>query len=1520
MFQAKLRGWRRLAAGLVLVPGLTGLGADALGLLGRAAAQDRPAARTEEVRDLMRQAREAMDAHNYGLARELAQKARALGAPAAFYDDSPDDLLAEVSRKSGGKMPAPAAAAATRPMTQDPKALTALAKSALDAGDLDRAQDLATQAQAHEGSVRWGFFDDTPRTVLRDVQKARGRRDRDAADKLLAEARFLYEKQAPTKTERANNLMMAEEKAKQAASLHGSYSMWDFGDRPADIVADCRKARDKEKLAAVRTGDTDAPVAKKNSYGNRRILPDDGGRPAILPASATRPMDGPKTADIAGRKKAAVALMQEGKALEVGGHYAEARKKYVEASRLNASFGKDEDTPEGELSRLNVAVQRKINSKLDEARSCIDRKDATAAQAHVDEAHQLCLSMGLDASCVVEVQMMLKPKGPMPVIRTGGRPTDDGPMPLIRTGTKPTDDTPMPIIRTGTKPADGTPMPIIRTGKRPMDDTADLKPAGSDDIKLIPPAVTDKAAAKPDGAADLPPLPPVPDVKVEADATKPPMAIEAPAAVKMPIIRNGDGGQQLLETARTELKKGATDSAKKIAIEILSGSYACKDEAAALLQSIETKEAEQKIATAKRAFDNGMEAYHTHNYAQALAIFKQIDGTLLPAEARKRLSDMIVAAAAKEQEMADAAAARTGGEKLPAAPRPAAGVPDLPVIGPAPVVRTWSDSMLKQQEALAQVEFQRLRSKALKVESEATQRFGRGETDAALQDLQNFTAEVKASNLEPAKQNLICRPIEARMERLRILKHQTDFLTKESRDRRNFRAELTHEALDKEKKHEEVAQLLKQANKLMEDHKYKEAYAKIQMAQSLDPDDASLNGQMMMAERMYRMMENKRTDKSQEEFNWNRMSEWHDYPNVTDKDPLRLTDDKDYRDRMRNRGPGSIGLPRLRSEGDKAIERKMSTPVDVSFKGTSLDAVVEHLHTMTAINFDLDLRSLKEGNVDPKQPITADLKGVSLKSALTVICQQAGLKHLVQNETIRITTPKGAAGQQMVKSIPVGDLVVPAPNYGATPGLTLSETLRMAAESAFGMNSKMGGSSLKTPANGLSGGTGVGSTADGSDVPNRLRNTPREGGASSNTGPANGTLERELIRLITQTIKPDSWQAMGGEGTIEYYPLGLALVINQSPEVIEEVERLLESLRRLQDLEVSIEVKVVSLSELFYERIGVDFSMGIPTNAQPVGGPQTGTNIGGRFNRNFSGNVIGLQAPGLATPDLDIPIRATSFQHAIPPFGGYSNTLQEGGIALGMAFLSDIQVQMFLEAAQGDSRTNVMQAPKLTALNGTSASMTVGDYQFFVTGITPVVVNGQLVFTPQNVPFLVGQTQPIPPNASIQNGLLNFTPTAPQTPGLGLFIQPVVSADRRFVRLNIQQSFTNLISGIQSVPVTTIITPQFENGGTGQPVPFTTFLQQPRFSNLDTQTVVVVPDGGTVVMGGLKWMTEGRNEFGPPVLSKIPYLNRLFKNVAYGREGRSVLIMVTPRVIINREEQERQTGVREDELIGFVGP
>jgi type II secretory pathway component GspD/PulD (secretin) len=1542
VFQAKLRGWRRLAAGLVLVPGLTGLGADALGLVGRAAGQDRPAAdnRADEARDLMRRAREAYDAQNYGLARELAEKARALRAPAAFYDDKPDDLLGDMGKKPAGRTPA--AAASARPTPADPKVLTTLSKQALEAGDLDKAQDLATQAQASAGNVRWGMFDDTPSSILKDVAKARARRDHDTAIRLMTEARQLIDRQTASRNERAANLTAAEEKARQAAGLNPSFSMWDFGDRPGDLLNDARKAREKEKLVAVRGESDDVPKAmpKRTGWktGDKAAKADE---PPAKPADPTR-------------KKAAIALMQEAKSLEVGRHYVEAKKKYVEAARLNVTFAKDEDSPESELARLNVAAQRRINALAEEARSCLERKDANAARVQLDEAHALATGMGLDASVVVELRASLKPATQV----AQGDAKTESVGPLIHNGWKSEGDkgdkgdSPAPIIRTGRKPVTGDKAPEIKTAGGDEPPIAPIPPAVPETGSIIKPIPA--APAKPMTAdAALPPLPMVPDTSNQADATKPPVVAapiirtrenpgpsnQAEATMPpvvggpiiktrenpgpFPVIRSGtkvqeaDKGQEMLRAARAELKKGDPEAARKIAIDLINGPYdkGCQDEAKAILASADTKQAEQKIADAKRAFEKAQEVWVTGNRSQALAIFKQIDGALLTGTDRKVMASYVAAAEAEE------AKRQVTTEKLPTAPKTPAGIPDLPPTkpAPAPMPRTGADNLIQQQDALAQVEFQRLRTKALRVESEATARFGRGETDEALMDLQNLITEVKASKLEPNKQAMLCRPVEARMDRLRILKHQTDFLTKESRRSRDFKAEMTHEALDKEKKHEEVAKLMKEANKLGEEHKYKEAYAKLQMAQTLDPDDASVNGAAQMAKQLLRQAEVRHADQGQEDFNYQRMNEWHNYgPGVTDRDPLKWSDDKDYRNSVLKRGPGSINVIRNRSESEKSIERKLSTPISVNFKATALDAVVDQLHVMTSINFDLDLRRLKDENIDSKQPITTDLNNVSLKSALDIICRQAGLRHTIENEAIRISTAKGLAGRQTVKSLSVGDLVIPAANSVNRPGMSLADELRDAADSAYGRMRTPSNSTPRPGPGGLPNGTSAG-TGSLPGIPGRLRNiTPEEGGVHTNGNAEGGTLERELIRLITSTIKPDSWAEMGGEGTIEYYPLGMALVINQSPEVIEEVERLLESLRKLQDLEVSIEVKVVSLAETFFERIGVDFSMGIPTNAKPVGGPATGTTVFSTSNRNFSGNVIGLQTPGVPTPDLDIPIRATSFPRAVPPFGGFNNSFADGGISLGLAFLSDIQVQMFLEAAQGDTRTNVMQAPKLTALNGTAASMTVGDFQFFLTGIQVASVAGQLVFTPQNVPYAVGITQPIPPNASIQNGLLNFTPTAPQTPGLGLFIQPVVSADRRFVRLNIQQSFTNLISGTQQIPITTIITPVFENGGQGQPVPFTQFLQQPRFSNLETQTVVVVPDGGTVVMGGLKYMTEGRNEFGPPVLSKIPYLNRLFKNVAYGREGRSILIMVTPRVIINREEQERQTGVREDDFVGLV--
>jgi type II secretory pathway component GspD/PulD (secretin) len=352
----------------------------------------------------------------------------------------------------------------------------------------------------------------------------------------------------------------------------------------------------------------------------------------------------------------------------------------------------------------------------------------------------------------------------------------------------------------------------------------------------------------------------------------------------------------------------------------------------------------------------------------------------------------------------------------------------------------------------------------------------------------------------------------------------------------------------------------------------------------------------------------------------------------------------------------------------------------------------------------------------------------------------------------------------------------------------------------------------------------------------------------------------------------------------------MALVVNQTLEVQEEVAALLQSLRRLQDLEIAIEMRLVNVSEAFFERMGLDFDINIKTphsrgESNLLSGQFTPF---GNVNRNLGvKNLIsGLTPAGTLTPDLNVPIKNSSYDFSVPPFGGFPGTIgQDGGLSLGLAFLNDIQVFMFLEAASGDRRTNVMQAPKITMFNGQVATMTIADNQFFLTDVQIAVPNNgnQLFFVPNQAPYPLG---------------VNITVSA------------VVSADRRFVRINLNPNLTNLASATVPLFPVQIVVPQFFDGpGSGtstntQPSIFQMFFQQPAFTTITMTTTVNVPDGGTVLMGGLKTLSESRNEFGPPILSKIPYLNRLFRNIGYGRESQSLMIMVTPRIIINEEEEQ----------------
>jgi len=173
-------------------------------------------------------------------------------------------------------------------------------------------------------------------------------------------------------------------------------------------------------------------------------------------------------------------------------------------------------------------------------------------------------------------------------------------------------------------------------------------------------------------------------------------------------------------------------------------------------------------------------------------------------------------------------------------------------------------------------------------------------------------------------------------------------------------------------------------------------------------------------------------------------------------------------------------------------------------------------------------------------------------------------------------------------------------------------------------------------------------------------------------------------------------------------------VVSQTQEVHEEIVDLLEQLRKLQDLQVTIEVRFITLEDDFFERIGVDFNFEIPTSIDrrtkssdkrgrvvppmSVPPPISTTSQGVARNVTTPNTKLGAQAVTVGVgisqsvsrrheyslhPEHLRLCRAT-VRRLDPTMGG----------TLDFAILSDIQAYFFIQAIHGDNRSNILQAPR----------------------------------------------------------------------------------------------------------------------------------------------------------------------------------------------------------------------------------
>ena len=257
--------------------------------------------------------------------------------------------------------------------------------------------------------------------------------------------------------------------------------------------------------------------------------------------------------------------------------------------------------------------------------------------------------------------------------------------------------------------------------------------------------------------------------------------------------------------------------------------------------------------------------------------------------------------------------------------------------------------------------------------------------------------------------------------------------------------------------------------------------------------------------------------------------------------------------------PAEANLLPSRLEATKKIEHALAQEAEFDFVDTPLRNVVNFLSEKHAIPVILHHKALEEAAIDPDTPITSRLRGITLRSALQLTLEELGLTYVVRHEVLQITTRDAADATLMTKVYDCRELLaLPRPPGSERPKAT---------RGGGGFFAVQDEPATKAPATGDTGGTtpSTGGMAPPSGTSEGGGQTGAGGFGSGGPG-GKDAQQREpsdadnLIEVITTTVNPDTWDEVGGPGTIAEYK-GL-LLVTQTGDIHHEVERLLNMLHQ----------------------------------------------------------------------------------------------------------------------------------------------------------------------------------------------------------------------------------------------------------------------------------------------------------------------------------------------------------------------
>ena len=236
-------------------------------------------------------------------------------------------------------------------------------------------------------------------------------------------------------------------------------------------------------------------------------------------------------------------------------------------------------------------------------------------------------------------------------------------------------------------------------------------------------------------------------------------------------------------------------------------------------------------------------------------------------------------------------------------------------------------------------------------------------------------------------------------------------------------------------------------------------------------------------------------------------------------------------DAPRPHGTHQITLHEPLAEGKTLEERLMVKATLIAGEAPLVD-LVEVLSTALDAPVMLARTKLEEAAINLETPVTYRLRNVSLNKGLQLLLGEVGLTYVIKDDAaIVITTPEDAGSQLATRVYDCRELMkLPSPIRKVKQGEPAQPRTEIGA---------------------------AGLAAKGPDK-------------KEEAGPEGGYDIADLMKVITTTVTPDSWDEVGGPGSISDFK-GL-VTISTTQEVHERVERLLNLLHKAGGLEGKVKV------------------------------------------------------------------------------------------------------------------------------------------------------------------------------------------------------------------------------------------------------------------------------------------------------------------------------------------------------------